>query len=86
VYDASTLLYANPLRRYVVNSPMVDHLVKDPDGGFTLYVQHDSPGAGKEPNWLPVPLGKFTLTFRAYQPEQAILDFSYHAPLVVPVA
>ena len=86
VYDASTLLYANPLQRYVVNSPMVDHLVKDPDGGFTLYVQHESPGAGKEPNWLPVPLGKFTLTFRAYQPEQAILDFTYHAPPVVPVA
>jgi hypothetical protein len=25
-------------------------------------------------------------TCRAYQPEQAILDFTYHAPPVVPVA
>jgi hypothetical protein len=85
VYDAAMLLYANPLDRYVINSPMVKDLVKDEDGGFTLYVQHASPGADKEANWLPVPAGKFNLTFRAYQPEQAILDFSYHAPPVVKV-
>jgi hypothetical protein len=85
VYDGSMLLYANPLNRYVINSPLVDQLIKDEDGGFTLCVQHESPGAGKEANWLPVPQGKFNLTFRAYQPEQAILDFTYHAPPVVKV-
>lgn len=83
VYDAAMLLYANPLDRYVINSPLVDELSKDADGGFTLYVQHESPGADKAQNWLPVPAGKFNLTFRAYQPEQAILDFSYRAPPVV---
>ena len=71
------LLYANPLKRYVINSAMLDELVRDADGGFTLYVQHESPGPEKEPNWLPVPQGRFNLTFRAYQPEQAILDFTY---------
>ena len=86
VYDAQMLLYANSLQRYVVNSALVEQLVRDADGGFTLYVQHDSPGRDKEANWLPVPAGKFNLTFRAYQPEQAILDFSYHAPPVVMVA
>jgi hypothetical protein len=86
VYDAHMLLYANRLQRYVVNSAMVEQLVRDTDGGFTLYVQHDSPGPDKEANWLPVPPGKFNLTFRAYQPEQAILDFSYRAPPVVMVA
>jgi hypothetical protein len=85
VYDATMLLYANPLDRYVINAPMVDGLLKDADGGFTLYAQHTSPGAGKETNWLPTPGGKFNLTFRAYQPEQAILDFIYHAPPVVKV-
>jgi hypothetical protein len=85
VYDAAMLLYANPLQRYVINSPMVDHLVKDPDGGFTLCVQHESPGVDKETNWLPVPQGNFNLTFRAYQPEAAILDFTYSAPPVVMV-
>ena len=85
VYNANMLLYANPLDRYVINSPMIDHLVKDPDGGFTIYVQHDSPGAAEEANWLPVPEGKFTLTFRTYQPGPAILDGSYHAPPVARV-
>ena len=82
VYDAHMLLYANSIQRYVVNSAMVDQLVRDADGGFTLYVQHGSPRPDKEANWLPVPAGRFNLTFRAYQPEQAILDFTYHAPPV----
>jgi len=82
VYNAAMLLYANPLKRYVINSAMLDELVRDADGGFTLYVQHESPGVDKEPNWLPVPQGRFNLTFRAYQPEQAILDFTYRAPPV----
>ena len=79
------LLYANQVQRYGVNSAMVDQLVRDVDGGFTLYVQHESPGSDKEANWLPVPAGKFNLTLRAYQPERAILDFTYHAPPVVMV-
>jgi hypothetical protein len=49
------------------------------------YVQHESPGPDVAPNWLPVPAGKFNLTFRAYQPDAAILDFSYHAPPAVRV-
>ncbi len=83
VYDEAMLLYANPLKRYVINSSMAGDLAMDPDGGFTLYVQHESPGADKEINWLPVPQGSFNLTFRAYQPEAAILDFTYSAPPVV---
>jgi hypothetical protein len=83
VYDASSLLYANPMNRYVINSPMIDRLKKDPDRGFTLYVQHESPGLEKEDNWLPVPKGRFGLTFRCYQPGEAILNFTYSAPPVV---
>jgi len=85
LYDASMLLYPNPLRRYVINSPMLDRLVRDADGGFTIYVQHASPGAEQEANWLPAPEGRFNLTFRTYQPERAILDGSYHAPPVVKI-
>jgi hypothetical protein len=85
VYDGSMLLYDNPLHRHVINSPLVDQLVKDADGGFTLYVQHESPGHDKEANWLPVPRDKFNLTFRCYQPEEAILNFTYGAPPVVKV-
>jgi len=83
VYDANSLLYANPLNRYVINSPMIDQLTMDPDGGFTLYIQHESPDPEKEINWLPVLSEKFGLTFRCYQPGEAILNHTYNAPPVV---
>ena len=35
----SKLLYANPLKRYLVNSPMLPGLARDADGGLTLHVQ-----------------------------------------------
>jgi hypothetical protein len=50
-----SLLVANPINRYLINSPMLPQLVKDADGGLTLYVQNESPGKDKEPNWLPRP-------------------------------
>ena len=40
----SSLLSANPLNRYLINSPMLPELKRDADGRITLYVQHDSPG------------------------------------------
>jgi hypothetical protein len=60
LYDLpASLLYANPLNRYLINSPMLPDLKRDPDGGVTLAVQHASPGADKESNWLPAPSGPF---------------------------
>jgi hypothetical protein len=38
-----SLLVANPLDRYLINSPMLPQLDKDTDGGLTLLIQHDSP-------------------------------------------
>ena len=43
----ASLLYANPLNRYLINSPMLPSLKRDADGGITLYVQNESPGAGQ---------------------------------------
>ncbi len=42
--NRSSLLSANPLNRYLINSPMRPNLKRDADGGLTLYVQHESPG------------------------------------------
>ncbi|MBV8056971.1 MAG: DUF1254 domain-containing protein, partial [Deltaproteobacteria bacterium] len=53
------LLVANPLNRYLINSAMLPDLKRDADGGLALYIQHDSPGAEKESNWLPAPDGPF---------------------------
>lgn len=86
VYTAERLLYANPLARHAINSPMVPALVRDADGGITIDVQHASPGTERETNWLPVPRAPFILTFRAYQPGEAIRDGSWTAPPVVPLS
>lgn len=84
-YNASKFLLENPINRYVINSPMAPTLKKDADGGFTLYLQHESPGEDRESNWLPVSQDAFNLAFRTYQPGRAIIDGTWQAPPVVRV-
>src|SRR5258707_14820228 len=56
MYDGkSQLLIENPINRYLLNSPMLQGMKKNPDGSLTLYIQKDSPGKAKESNWLPAP-------------------------------
>ena len=76
----SSLLYANPLNRYLINSPMLPQLKRDADGGITLYVQHDSPGPDKESNWLPAPSGPFFAAMRLYWPKAEALEGKWKAP------
>ena len=54
MYDARTqLLIENPINRYLINSPMLPQLKKNPDGSLTIYIQHDSPGKDKEATGCP---------------------------------
>lgn len=76
----SNLLTPNPLNRYLINSPMLPQLKKDPDGGITLYVQNTSPGKAKESNWLPAPKGPFFVVLRVYWPKDEVLSGSWKAP------
>ena len=80
-----SLLYANEIDRYLINSPMVPDLVRDPDGGVTIYVQHESPGADKEANWLPAPDGPFVVVLRLYLPGEAALRGDWQPPPLEPV-
>jgi hypothetical protein len=75
-----SLLYANPLNRYLINSPMLPGLKRDPDGGITLSVQNEQPGAEQEANWLPAPKGPFVLIMRLYWPKSAALSGKWKAP------
>lgn len=75
-----SLLSANALNRYLINSPMLPGLKKDPDGGVTLYVQNASPGKDKEANWLPAPEGPFFCAMRLYWPKDEALDGRWKAP------
>ena len=40
-----SLLVANPINRYLINSPMLPSLVPDPDGGYTFSILRTSPGS-----------------------------------------
>lgn len=82
----ASLLTENPLNRYLINSPMEPGLVRDADGGITLYVQHESPGKDKEANWLPAPKGPFFMVMREYWPKPEALDGSWVAPPLVRTA
>jgi hypothetical protein len=76
----ASLLYANPLDRYLINSPMLPSLRKNADGGLTLHIQHESPGADKEANWLPAPEGQFFVAMRLYWPKEEALNGAWKAP------
>jgi hypothetical protein len=81
MYDfPAQLLVPNSLNRYVVNSPMMPQFKKDADGGLTLYIQNESPGKDKEPNWLPAPKGPFVMVMRLYWPKEEALDGKWTAP------
>ena len=81
MYDLpERLLVANPLNRYIINSPMLPDLKRDGDGGVTLYVQHKSPGNEKESNWLPAPNGPFLIAMRLYWPKPEALDGRWKQP------
>lgn len=77
------LLVKNPINRYLINSPMLPELKKDPDGGLTIYVQAESPGKEKQANWLPAPNGPFVMFMRYYRPKPALLENRWTTPAVI---
>ncbi len=76
----SSLLSANPLNRYLLNSPMLSQFKRDADGGLTLLIQSESPGEDKEANWLPAPKGPFFMAMRLYWPKADALEGTWTAP------
>jgi hypothetical protein len=87
MYDLpQSLLVANPINRYLLNSPMLPQFVKDTDGGLTFYIQNESPGKDKEPNWLPAPKGPFVIAMRLYWPKPEALDGTWKQPPMMKTA
>ena len=81
MYDEpASLLVANPIKRYLINSPMLPQIKKDADGGLTLIVQNESPGKDKEANWLPAPKGPFAMIMRLYWPKQEATEGKWTPP------
>jgi hypothetical protein len=81
MYDLpQSLLVANPMDRYLINSPMLPEMKKDADGGLTIYIQNESPGKELQANWLPAPKGPFAMYMRLYWPKESALDGSWMQP------
>jgi hypothetical protein len=81
MYDLpGQFLVANPLNRYLINSPMLPNLKRDADGGLTLHIQDESPAKGEESNWLPAPNGPFMMVMRIYWPKPEALKGTWKQP------
>ncbi len=76
----ASLLVANPIDRYLLNSTMLSDFKRDSDGGLTVYVQNEAPSEELKPNWLPSPKGPFSMIMRLYWPKDAALDGSWKTP------
>lgn len=75
-----SLLSANPLNRYLLNSPMLSQFKRDADGGLTLLIQYESPGKDWEANWLPAPKGPFFMAMRLHWPKEEALTGKWKQP------
>ena len=80
-----SLLVDNPINRYVINSPMLPDLARNPDGSLTIYIQNSPPESDKTSNWLPAPPGPFTVFMRLYWPKAEALDGTWQPPKLVKV-
>jgi hypothetical protein len=76
----SSLLMANPINRYLLNSPMLPQFKRDADGGITFYIQNAPPSSDKEANWLPAPKGPFFSVLRLYWPKPEALEGKWRKP------
>lgn len=82
MYDQpASLLVANPINRYLLNSSMLPQFQMDADGSLTLLIQKEKP-EGRESNWLPAPKGPFSLIMRLYWPKPAALSGAWTPPAV----
>jgi hypothetical protein len=79
--DQRRFLVENSLNRYSIGD-RTKGLVYNADGSLDISIQHQSPCAAREANWLPAPEGPFVLSLRAYQPRLALLNGQYQVPVL----
>jgi hypothetical protein len=83
LYDSEGFQVANTLNRFAVSSWMP--FKYNADGSLDLYFQNESPGGGREANWLPAPKGAFNVTMRLYAPKEDALTGKWYPPAVTKV-
>jgi hypothetical protein len=81
MYDIEGFFVNNPIDRYGIGN-MAEKPEIAPDGSLTVLIQHESPGTGKDANWLPSPEDGFFMVMRLYQPEERMYRGEYTVPPV----
>ena len=77
-HGGNQLLVQNPIDRYLINTPMLGGMKRNADGGVTIHIQKDDPGADLRANWLPAPDGPIYMVMRLYWPKT-------EAPSLLPI-
>jgi hypothetical protein len=80
MYDSAGFQAANAIDRFAIGDR--DDLSHNDDGSLDLYLQHESPGPEREPNWLPAPRGPLGVTMRLYAPAREALDGRWTPPAI----
>jgi len=80
MYGSDHLFVDNPINRYVLGNR--DALHFNPDGSLDITIQHDEPGPDKRGNWLPAPIGHFSLILRMYWPKPEVLNKAWTPPTI----
>jgi len=84
LYGSRLALVDNPLGRFAIGD-RTRGLRRDRDGGLTIRVSHGAPAGRARPNWLPAPVGRFSLYLRLYEPKPAASSGRWRPPPVVRV-
>jgi len=86
-YTAADMnLIPSSARRYSVGN-RTPGLCRDGDGGLTIHLQPESPGTGREPNWLPTsPDLPWFVILRLYRPQASVAETKWECPAITRVA
>lgn len=82
-YTQDMNLIPNDAQRYSVGD-RTPGLIRDPDGGVTIYLQPKTPGDGRAPNWLPTSAAHpWFVILRMYRPRKSVIDATWKCPGII---
>jgi hypothetical protein len=81
IYNSRNYFVDNPLGRYSI-SDRTEGIKYNADGSLDFFIQHEIPIKNNISNWLPAPVGDFSLLMRMYIPDESILRGEYELPPV----
>ena len=76
--EGRQFFFGNALNRYAVGDRS-HALANNADGSLEI-IMASVPPPGREDNWLPAPVGRFTLVLRLYLPKPDVLSGAWAAP------